>query len=130
MAEKTGKKENGIKKVIRRLTQDIWDYKVGLLVAAGYLLLSLLIFGELCPVKIWFHIPCPGCGLTRASLFFFMGQWEMYWYTNPTAVLWIALILYACIRRYVLGKKVKYGLLLLCVVCGITIVWYLCRLMF
>jgi hypothetical protein len=41
-----------------------------------FILAAFGISGWQCPILHVFGIPCPGCGLTRASLFLFHGDWH------------------------------------------------------
>lgn len=38
---------------------------------------------NLCLFKQFLGIPCPGCGLTRAFLAFFQGNWQLALYYHP-----------------------------------------------
>ena len=43
--------------------------------ATRNLFLLLVFFNvPLCPIAFWLHVPCPGCGLTRASLRLLQGD--------------------------------------------------------
>jgi hypothetical protein len=37
---------------------------------------SLKVSGWRCPILHFFGVPCPGCGLTRATLLLFHGDWQ------------------------------------------------------
>ena len=39
----------------------------------------------LCPFRLMFGFSCPGCGLTRASLAMFQGDWSRMWSLHPLA---------------------------------------------
>jgi hypothetical protein len=47
-----------------------------------------------CPVPRLFHIPCPGCGLTRACLCLLRGQWRasLHMHAFGTPVLLVGLL--------------------------------------
>ncbi len=45
-----------------------------------------------CPSKWIYHIPCPGCGLTRAMLLVYSGRWEAAFALNPNVVLPVVLL--------------------------------------
>lgn len=45
-----------------------------------------------CPSKWIYHIPCPGCGVTRAMLLVFKGQWAAAVALNPNVVLPVVLL--------------------------------------
>ena len=54
-----------------------------------------------CPSKLIFHISCPGCGITRATLFVLQGQFMEALCLNPNVVFAIVfLFLYPCICIY------------------------------
>lgn len=47
-----------------------------------------------CPTKLLYHIPCPGCGLTRATLLFLRGEFYKSILTNPNVVLCVAFLIF------------------------------------
>jgi hypothetical protein len=44
----------------------------------------------LCPSKLIFHLPCPGCGTTRACLYFCQGYIGKALLTNPNCLIVLA----------------------------------------
>ena len=46
-----------------------------------------------CPVHALTDIPCPGCGITRASVAFVRGEWGQVWELHPFAFLLVPLAL-------------------------------------
>jgi len=58
---------------------------------AGYAVMALWLYGQIlkilpavvCPLKIFAHVPCPGCGATRACLLTLQGQWRAAFSINP-----------------------------------------------
>ena len=47
-----------------------------------------------CPSKLVFHIPCPGCGVTRATLLFLHGHIKEAFFFNPNVVFAIAFLVF------------------------------------
>ena len=46
-----------------------------------------------CPSKLLYHLPCPGCGITRATLLFFRGHLAEAILLNPNVLLAVAFVL-------------------------------------
>ena len=46
----------------------------------------------LCVVRLWFHIPCPGCGATRAVLCALHGDWAGSLRLHPLAIPAVVLV--------------------------------------
>ena len=69
-----------------------------------WLLFSYLYEGQVnvvvCPMKLIYHIPCPGCGVTRATLLFFHGQIAEAVSLNPNVIFSIGFI---CVFPMILG---------------------------
>ena len=42
-----------------------------------------------CPVRVWFHVPCPSCGLTRATFAALRGHWVEATALHP---LWLLVV--------------------------------------
>jgi hypothetical protein len=62
----------------------------------------------------WFynlsHIPCPGCGLTRAFLFISHGEWSRAWNLNPFGFVWYALAIYGFFRPLLMNRVPRFSL--------------------
>jgi hypothetical protein len=55
------------------------------LLALGLFAVFLWTDSDLCLIKNTTGIPCPGCGLTRATLAMMTGNWEAVWTYHPLA---------------------------------------------
>lgn len=95
------------KSAIYELKQDLTIYGKPLFLTALVLAMMQQVFHELCPMKILFGIPCPGCGLTHACLDILTLHWKSAWSWNPTAFLWIPSILFLVWMRYIKQRKIK-----------------------
>lgn len=61
-----------------------------------------------CPTKLIFHIPCPGCGITRATLLVLNGHIREAFLLNPNVILSILfLFVYPIILLYDIWSKQK-----------------------
>ena len=76
-----------------------------LLVVAGLILLTIIFDARVCPIYNIFHIPCPGCGLTRSVISLFKGHIiESFEYN----ILGIPIVLSALIYIVLLVAKKLY----------------------
>ena len=64
-----------------------------LAVAAGLLLLFLVLTGPTCFFYHIFGLPCPGCGVTRALLAAIQGEFSRAWQLHPLFALPVLLLL-------------------------------------
>ena len=68
----------------------------GYIVVAVWLIVFVFSGGNVgftvCPSKWIYHIPCPGCGLTRAMMLVFSGRWADAFALNPNVVLPVVLL--------------------------------------
>lgn len=115
---------------MRRLKSDLWDNRIAIVIIAIYLSVTQIVFNEVCPLKLLFGIPCPGCGLTRGCISVFTMQWRQSLEYNPVSILWIAAIVYFIIRRYFVmaGESAQYNYVLLAVIVLVTFSVYIYRI--
>lgn len=74
----------------------------GVILTSFFMPLSALPRKSVC----WFynltHIPCPGCGLTRAFICISHGDWTQAAHLNPFCFVWYFLALYFLLRPFFL----------------------------
>jgi len=117
---------------MKQILAHVWsDLRRYYLAAVLFLIYSIAIryfFHAFCPFLIVTGLPCAGCGLTRALLCILTGQWARAYALNPAAFTWAAWGIYFAVCRYLLGRKSKWTLRLLGVVCVITLAVYCYRM--
>ena len=79
------------------IKKKFYTYAIGAyLLVLVWLIVSATTEGQaqivVCPSKLLFHIPCPGCGVTRASLLFLHGQIGEAICLNPNVLIAMAYI--------------------------------------
>lgn len=118
-----------MRQIFSRIKKDFGRFRfVGVILILYYVAARVFLHG-LCPVVYFTGVPCPGCGLTRAVLFFVTGQFARSFAINPAGILWIALALYFAVNRYILGRhNRRETALLLAIVASVTIGVYLYRM--
>lgn len=90
-----------------RIWKDIKTYGPAVAAAAVLLFLCNAVFESTCPLTILCGLPCPGCGMTRASFALLTGRWGRAWQMNP-AVFPLALwVVYFGARRYLSDGKAR-----------------------
>lgn len=120
------------------------DRRLGFLISGAASLQLLLVFigapGWPCPILHALGVPCPGCGITRASLLLVHGDWQQAFRTHayaPVLLLGLIAITFCALvpRRYsewvavrseTLERQTGFAVLLLI---GLMIYW-LARLAF
>ena len=116
--------------MIEKIKKDIINNWVILWIVILYLIIMQLLFSTWCPIKAIFHIACPGCGLTHATIYMFSGQFEKAFNANYTVFLWWALIVFFFIDRYIYKFKIKIFSVFLIIVSIITILRYFLNFIF
>lgn len=112
---------------MRRIGDDIRHNSIALLLIVCYMALAQCFFGTVCPGRILVGQPCPACGLTRAGILLLSGRFADAWRMNPAIYVWAPLLMYLCIGRYVLGRKLRFALFLGAVAGILSFLIYLCR---
>lgn len=108
-----------------KLKQDLIENKIPLIAITIYCVFMQLVFGAMCPFKVFFHIDCPGCGLTRATIALFKGDISKSLHYNYTCIFWLVTILLFIVDRYIKPLKIKPFPILFIITCIITIIRYL-----
>ena len=93
------------KTVCRRIASDIKEYGIAVVALFLYTAVSNLLFHAFCPLIIFCGLPCPGCGISRASVYFLTGRWHQAWQMNPMIFLIAAAAFYFSCSRYLFGRK-------------------------
>lgn len=122
------KLKSGFKKIGVRLGKDIREYWPVVLPLAAYLIITEVIFGSICPMVIMTGLPCPGCGLTRAALYFLSGRIRESLYINPMGIPVVCLLAYFFFNRYVSGKRAKGLMPLIAAASAALLVLYCVRM--
>lgn len=117
-----------LSQAVQRLKSDIKNCRVALVILAVYLVATQLIFHNSCPFAICVGFACPGCGLTRAALALFCGNFTKAWQSNPTIYLWVPLIIAFVITRYFYARKMSRLLIFAGITGAITMGVYVYRL--
>lgn len=95
-----------VKAVWVRIAADIREYGMAAIVLILYTVITNLLFHAFCPLVIFCGIPCPGCGVSRATAFFLTGRWQHAWQMNPMIFPIAITGIYFGWNRYLMGRKV------------------------
>lgn len=71
--------ENRGKEIKERIQKDLKQYKKAVILTGMILGTMQILFQTVCPMRILFGIPCPGCGLTHAGWYVITFQWKKAW---------------------------------------------------
>ena len=118
-----------LSQAVQRLKSDIKNCRVALAIVTIYLVATQLIFHNSCPFAICLGFACPGCGLTRAAVALFCGNFLKAWQSNPTIFLWMPLMIAFVITRYFYRRKKSRLLFFAGITGAITMGVYVYRLM-
>lgn len=117
-----------LRRIWSRVWKDIKQYKWLITAFVVWNVIVRSVFHAFCPVLICIGIPCGGCGITRAIWFILTGQFERGMQLNPVAPIWIGILLYVILVRYILGKSMKRIYVYLGIAVGISLAIYLYRM--
>lgn len=95
------------KTVCGRIAADVKEYGMVIVALILYTVVTNLIFHAFCPMIIFSGIPCPGCGVSRATLCFLTGRWQRAWQLNPMVFPIVLAAAYFGWNRYLMGRKAK-----------------------
>lgn len=117
-----------VKTVCLRLAADVREYGVAVAAVLLYAVAVNLIFHAFCPLVIFSGFPCPGCGVSRATLCFMTGRWQTAWQLNPVIFPIMLFAAYFCLCRYLLGRTVKGARILIAVIFVLLLAVYCVRM--
>ena len=116
---------------MKKLKNDIKKYWYIFLIIIIYMVVMEIIFHKTCIFQILFHIDCPGCGLTRATIALFTGNIKESLHYNYSCIFWLITILLFIVNRYIKPfKKVNPIWILLIISCLVTIIRYILIIVF
>ena len=110
------------------LKADLYQIRFAIIPLAIYCIIMQIFFGTVCPIKAFVGIECPGCGLTRATIYMLTGNFQKSLAANPTCILWLITITLFIIDRYIKPLKIKIFPNIFIITGLITIIWYLINL--
>ena len=108
-----------------KLKKDIIDNKIPIIAISFYCVFMQLVFGAMCPIKVFLHIDCPGCGLTRATIALLKGDISKSLHYNYTCIFWLITIFLFLFDRYIKPIKIKPFPVLFIITSIITLIRYI-----
>ena len=117
-----------VKTVCGRIAADIKEYGIALVAVFIYAAITNLVFHAFCPLIIFCGLPCPGCGISRATAYFLTGRWQQAWQMNPMVFPIAAGVGYFGWNRYLLGRKVKGIKVVIMALAALLVVAYAVRM--
>lgn len=104
------------------LKKDLYNMKIALIIIFLYCFFMQITFHAICPLKAFFNIDCPACGLTRATLCFFTGNFKQAFEYNASFPLWLISIFLFFIDKYIYKIKIK-PFPVLFIICSISTIF-------
>ena len=96
--------------------------------AAAYLGITTALGIPVCPMVLFWGLPCPGCGMTRAALLFFKGKWNTAWQMHPFFFVLLVLAAVAAAFRYGAGRSMPGFKRIVPAVLILSILFYVYRM--
>lgn len=125
MRQRFGKRLQDAWKILKKDIKDLW---IAFAVFGVYFLVGRYFLYSLCPSVVVTGLPCPGCGLTRAMLAIFRGDFKAAWHLHPFAYLILAYAGVFLFRRYIQQKKNPHFLTHLKVILAAMVLFYIYRM--
>ena len=97
----------GMVSLAKRFCAEARRYAAAAAAFCIYLLVTKCVFGYVCPSMIITGLPCPGCGLTRAGVYFFTGRFSQSLEVHPLFIPVFLLALCAAICKLFFPDKLK-----------------------
>ncbi len=109
---------------LKLLKNDLYNIRYAILILLLYSLVMQLKFNTICPVKGFFSVNCPACGLTHSAFYILTGRVNLAISSNPTIFLWMPTFFLWIIDRYIKPLKIKPFPVLFIISSLVTLIWY------
>ncbi len=122
-----------IKETFDYIRDDFHAYGKGLVWAIVLIIAHIVILSKylvsLCPLVWITGYPCPACGLTRAGICVFRGEFGAAFELHPFIYVIIVFVLAVAVYRYLYhGKSVRWMQILMVLLVVAMVVYYIYRL--
>lgn len=123
-----GERMNSISKALSLIITDIkMNYK-GLLIYIVVAFLMDRFFGTICPMRLFVGLPCPACGMTRATILIFLGEFRAAYEMYPLIYFVYFFLFLLCFFRYFARKWFDKFLYCGIIILSIILVVYVYRM--
>lgn len=82
------------------------------------------LFQQICPMKLMLGIPCPGCGMTRATLLLLQGKFLASMEMNPFLIPYVSAAIVYIWCQYSYGETLQMAKLYIIIILVASIVFY------
>lgn len=117
-----------MKNILKNIYNDIMHIKTFIIIFIIAFISLNLLFHKICLISIITGFPCPGCGMTRAFVNLLTFHFKDAFYWSPSIFLWVPLLIYGILNRYIFKCSNKIFTILLCITGIITIIIYIVRM--
>ena len=104
-----------MKNILKNIYNDIMHIKTFIIIFIIAFISLNLLFHKICLISIITGFPCPGCGMTRAFVNLLTFHFKDAFYWSPSIFLWVPLLIYGILNRYIFKCSNKIFTILLSV---------------
>ncbi len=113
---------------MKELIELIKRYWIGIVLCIITMIFLNSIFGTVCISKLFIGVPCPACGITRASVFLLTGHFREAYQMHPLLFLIIMEVVFCLIIKKVL-KNYRFFINISVIICmAIFVSFYIYRM--
>lgn len=114
--------------IVNRIFSDLRMIRIPLLILLIYALFANYFFNSFCPFKVFYGIPCPACGMSRATLMIVTGHLKEAFEFQPVTYIADFMIVVYFFNRYVRNADNRSSTLGIIVSCIIAILYYVYKM--